>query len=135
MTDLPGHISRELHAIGVTDNLNVVVERAKLLIVVDEQETTTAAVSIQATGFDELKTQMQRLTEQVAALTTKQKPSEGAQRCYYCKPSGHTQRYCPVRIANQRCLICETPGHLARDCWQGNDQGMPVWGNRHPPRS
>jgi len=134
LAGLPGPISRQLRAVGVADNLDVVVERAKLLMAVDEQEKTTAAVSTRATEFDELKTQMQQLTEQVAALTTKQKPSEGAQRCYYCKQPGHTQRYCPVRRANQRCFTCGRPGHLARDCWQGNDQGMPVWGNRHPPR-
>ena len=53
LAGLPGHISSlQLHAISVADNLNVVVEQAKLLMAVDKQETTTAAVSIQATGFD-----------------------------------------------------------------------------------
>ena len=70
LAGLPGHISRQLHAIGVADNLNVVVERAKLLIAVDKQETTTA-VSIQATEFGKLKTQ---LTEQVAALQQYRSP-------------------------------------------------------------
>jgi len=132
LAGLPGSISRQLRATGVGDDLNVVVERAKLLMAVNEQERTTAAVSTHTTEFDELKTQMQQLSEQVAALTTRPK-NETTQHCYYCKQPGHTQRYCPVRRANQRCFTCGRPGHLARDCWQGNDQGMPVWGSRRPP--
>ena len=40
----------------------------ELLLVVEKNK---AALSIWATEFDELNTQMQQLTEQVAALTTK----------------------------------------------------------------
>ena len=39
---------------------------SKLLIVVDEQEKTTAAISTRRTELDQLKTQMKQLTEQVA---------------------------------------------------------------------
>ena len=79
----------------------------ELLLVVEKNK---AALSIWATEFDELNTQMQQLTEQVAALTTKQKPSEGTQRCYYCKQPGYTQHYCPVLRVNQRCFTCRTFG-------------------------
>ena len=134
LAGLPGPISRQLRAVGVADDLDAVVERAKLLMAVNEQEISTAAVSTRATEFDELRSQMQQLTEQVAALTTISK-SGSTQHCYYCKQPGHTQCYCPVRRANQRCYTCGRPGHLARDCWQGNDQGMSVWGSRRPPRT
>ena len=129
---LPGPNGRQLRAVGVADDLNTVVKRAKLLMAINEQEKTTAALSTWATEFDELRSQMQQLTEQVAALTTKSK-SGSTQHCYYCKQPGHIQRYCPVGRANRRCYTCGRPGHLARDCWQGNDQGISVWGSRCLP--
>ena len=100
----------------------------------EEKSTAAAAVSTRATEFDKLRSQMQQLTEQVAALTTKSK-SGNIQHCYHCKQARAHQHYCPVRRANQRCYTCNRPGHLARDCWQGNNQGMSVWGSRHPPRT
>ena len=100
----------------------------------EEEKSTAAAVSTRATEFDKLRSQMQQLTEQVAALTTKSK-SGNIQHCYHCKQPGHTQCYCPVRRANQRCYTCGRPGHLARDSWQGNNQGMSVWGSRCLPRT
>jgi len=58
LVGLTGPISRQLRAIGVADNLDVVVEQATLLMAVDEQEKTAVAVSTWATEFDELKTQI-----------------------------------------------------------------------------
>ena len=106
---LPGPISRQLRTISVADDLNATM----LSMAVNEH----TAVSTQTTEFNELRTQTQQLTEQVAALTTKSK-SESSQYCYYCNQPGNTlsQCYCPVRIA------CFT-----------NNQGVFVWGNRCPP--
>ena len=81
--------------------------RASLMIVI----ITPSQVAI-----DDLKTQITELTEQVAALTARQK-NGGPKRCCYCNKLGHTQRSCPERFTSQRCYICNRPGHLARQCW------------------
>ena len=131
LSGLPGPVSRQLRATGDTKELEAVVQRAKVLMAVSDQQQT-AAMTTTPSEVDQLKTQVTLLTEQVAALTTRQK-NEGPRRCFYCNRLGHTQRSCPTRFTSQRCYICNRPGHFARDCWQGNAKGMSTRGSRHPP--
>ena len=35
-------------------------------------------------------------------------------RCYHCKCSGHSQKYCPLRI----CKQCKQYGHSELACWR-----------------
>lgn len=100
-------------------------------MVVDGGDGKIAAVQSEDTEVSKLKTQIEELTVQVAALTTQRvkKPMQ----CFYCKQAGHIQRYCPNRVRERRCLVCGRLGHIARNCWQpGNEKGMPPRGNGHP---
>ena len=108
MTGLPGSISRQLRASGDTKDLDTVVQRAKVLMTVSEHEQVAAltTMSTMPSEVEQLKTQITQLTEQVAALTTRQK-SVKPKRCFYCNQVGHTQCSCPTRFASQKCYICD----------------------------
>ena len=133
LSGLPTPISRQLCVTGDRKELDAVVQRAKVLMTVSEQEQAAAMHTVQQSPreVDDLKMQITELTEQVAALTAQQK-SAGHKCCFYCNKLGHTQRNYPGRPTSQRCYICNRPGHLARQCWQGNGRGMFARGNRHP---
>ena len=80
MSGLPGPVSRQLRATGDTKELEAVVQRAKVLMAVSDQQQT-AAITTTPSEVDQLKTQVTLLTEQVAALTTRQK-NEGPRCCF-----------------------------------------------------
>ena len=105
------------------------MERAKLLMTLEEEPDKTAAV--QSSEVAALKDQISVLTEQVAALTTKRNRQPGNMVCYRCRQPGHVQRYCP---AARRCYICGQPGHLAKECYSGNDSGVPQRGRGYPKK-
>ena len=93
LAGLPASVSQQLRATGNTQVLDQVVERAKLLMVVQEQ---TAAITSEETEVSKLWAQVSQLTEQVAALNVQRKDGD-TRRCFYCNQSGHTQRNCPNR--------------------------------------
>ena len=72
LSGLPGPVSRQLHATGDTKELEAVVQRAKVLMAVSDQQQTVAMITMPS-EVNQLKTQVTLLTEQVAALTTRQK--------------------------------------------------------------
>lgn len=126
---LPSSLSTQLRAADQIDDLKTAMERAKLLMTLKEEPSKTAA--IQTTEVTTLKDQISMLTEQVAALTTKQNRQPGNVVCYRCRQPGHVQRYCP---AVRKRYVYGQPGHLAKDCYSGNDTGLPQRG-RNTPRS
>ena len=113
---IPGKISRQLRAAGEIDNIAKVLERAKLLMTLEGEEKV-AVVSPQATSLEvqELKDQMARLTEQVAALAT-QKDSGGPSHSRFTTPRG-----CQV------CYFCQQPGHLKRNCPHRRPPPICMW--------
>lgn len=151
LTGLPSAISRQLRASGEATKLDKVVERARLLMTIDSQEslqgvaaTGTSTVPDHQNDVSRLMEQMETLTQQVAALTVR-KPSnpkyrQGQLRCFNCQGLGHLQRNCPSPPFQGRqarfsrgCFKCGQPGHIQRDCLQqGNEKGVSGLGPRHP---
>ena len=122
LAGLPASLSRQLQAGGNTTDLDELVQRAKILMVVDSDERLTAAVHLDTSEVLELKSQIQELTAQVAVLKVAQKSDRNLPQCYYCKQWGHVQRYCPNRSREHRCYICGRPGHIAAYCWQSGNE-------------
>ena len=95
---LPIGISLQLRATGETTKLDAVVNRARLLMTLEEQEHNhTVAISNEPrqNEVQELREEVAKLTEQVIALTTAD--SRRTQQCFSCNRQGHTQRECPDR--------------------------------------
>ena len=65
VSGLPAHIAKQLHATGEVSDLDRVLERAKLLMTIEEPQKTAA---VQTSEVQELREQVSTLTEQVAAL-------------------------------------------------------------------
>lgn len=135
LAGLPITVSRQLRAIGETTDLDKVMERARLLMTMDQHEQT-ASISEKETEVQQLQKQIAELTGQVAALTTQKQVS----RCFNCNEGGHVQWECPYRRrtrgGGRRCYNCGKLGHMERQCRQpppqGNDNGAHVTAARRP---
>jgi len=85
LVGLPTSLSRQLRAGGNMQDLDELVQRAKILMVVDSGEWQTVAVYSGTSEVSELKPQIQELTAQVAALKVAQQSDRNPPQCYYCK--------------------------------------------------
>eukprot|EP00731_Ephydatia_muelleri_P024924 Em0017g7a len=84
MAGLPTSITKQLRASGEIKNFNDTVQRARLLLSIEEQHSVVA-VGSSGQGVQELEqrlgAQIEALSEQVAALA---RPT-GVKKCFYCK--------------------------------------------------
>ena len=95
LTGLPTHVSKQLWAAGEIDDLDKLLERAKLLLTIEEQRKTAAAVEARIPAeVVVLLEQISALMEQVAALVKRCTATRPAMPClcYCCHQSGHLQR-------------------------------------------
>ena len=104
---VPAAVSKQIRATGETAQLGKVVERARLLMTMENREQA-AAIAAADSEVQHLREQVKELTEQVAALTTRN--SKPVSQCYNCTEEGHVQRECPDRRRGQgdyrRCYNC-----------------------------
>ena len=106
LTGLPIDISRQLRATGEAKELTKVVERARLLMKIDNQSSSQSVAACTSKPETETKDEMSRLQHQVEALTqqvtalatqksTNLRNRPGLMRCFNCNGLGHLQRNCP----------------------------------------
>ena len=134
VTGLPSRVSKQLRAVGEINDLDKVLERAKLLLTMDEQEQTAAIKTTERPlEMEVLQQQVSVLSEQVAALTSRlpRGRSTALRRCYNCRQPGHLQRNCPEQ---RRCYSCGRQGHTTRECRAGNERGAFHMGQGRPGR-
>ena len=132
ITGLPAHVSKQLRATGEVSDLDKVLERAKLLLTIEEQEKSAAIEAKDGPSeVEALKEQITALTEQVAALVTRRSATRPnrTQLCFRCHQPGHLQRQCPM---SRGCFVCGQPGHIAKDCQSGNGRGAFRQGQGRP---
>ena len=138
LTGIPVEVSKQLPAAGEIDDLDRLMQRAKLLMTLDYSEKTAAAVEKQQMdAVEALKEQVIALTEQVAALTTQQNPRQSPRQpaslqCFHCNQLGHVQRNCPNKF--RQCYSCGRNGHIASECRSGNGSRAPRSGLGRPQR-
>ena len=145
LAGVPEAVSRQLRATGETTNLDTTVERARLLMTIDNQGHSAAVAEkpVHTSEVEVLREQVAALTEQVVTLSTASRRTANSyqqrpRRCFGCNRTGHISRDCPYRrgqgFETRCCFVCNQPGHISRDCRQrqGNDRGAPVQGNRRP---
>ena len=84
LNSLPVPVSRQLQAVGNTTNLEQLIKRTKVPMIVDHNSREIAAVHMETYKLPKLKIQIQELTAQVAALTT-QKSTKKPMQCFCCK--------------------------------------------------
>ena len=114
---LPATINRQLRATGDMTNLQSTLERAKLLLSLEEEQKVAAVTPQMGSSchnVERLVEQVAALTEQVAALSARSRDRD--------------QR--PVR-----CYNCGRLGHMRRNCQQQqqeNYNGTPAKGNSRP---
>ena len=121
LAGLPNAVSRQLCATGDAKDLTSTLERAKLLMSLEEEQPVASVSQSQRDCIvAELQGQVAALTEQVAAL--KHQNTVGSRhsvehtrsvQCFKCGKFGHIRRYCRSRFN------------------QGNFNGMTAGGNSH----
>ena len=108
LTGLPQEVSKQLRATGATDTLKTALERAKILMTVEQHTPVNPVATAQpkpTTEFHQLQQQITELTAQVAALTTRQASprtppafrENRPTRCFICNRVGHLQYNCPTQ--------------------------------------
>ena len=133
LVGLPTAVSKQLRANGDVNDLEKTIERARLLLSLEEERPTAVATVSTALSEVELKLrkQVDELAEQVAALRG-EKSLPRSVTCYHCNQQGHVKRNCPALknrpLQSRKCFICGRAGHIAKNCLQENFSGVSAQG-------
>ena len=142
LAGLPRNISRQLRAAGQTEDLQKMIERARLLIGIEKEPVASITEKDTTSSTDpvvtDLKEQVAALSKQVESLSSQQQGPQrqtrsfgrNTVRCYRCGGFGHMSYQCRAR--SPYCFNCGRSGHFTRDCRQrkqGNGQGVAGWGS------
>ena len=129
---LPLKVSRELRAAGETKELGVTLQRARLLLSLEDQHQLTESGPLGSSTKQPnereqaMAASIDRLTQQVAALSEQVETSRrrGGNNS---RQAGRVERNTAII-----CFICGRRGHIARYCRQENSNGAPARGSMHP---
>ena len=129
---LPLRVSRELRAAGETKELGVTLQRARLLLSLEDQHKLTESGPLGSSTKQPnereqaMAASIDRLTQQVAALSEQVETSRrrGGNNS---RQAGRVERNTAII-----CFNCGRRGHIARYCRQENSNGAPARGSTHP---
>ena len=129
---LPLRVSRELRAAGETKELGVTLQRARLLLSLEDQHQLTESGPLGSSTKQPnereqaMAASIDRLTQQVAALSEQVETSR--------RRGGNNSRQAGRVESNTAiiCFNCGRRGHIARYCRQENSNGAPARGSTHP---
>ena len=105
LSGLPASVSRQLRASGEANNLVKAIERARLLMSIDNETLPVAAVAPEP-DLQLQQEKIERPTEQVAALSTQvANEQRKPKHCYNCGRTGHIQHECFYLDQHQYMLM------------------------------
>ena len=135
LTGILVEVSKQLRAVGEIDDLDRLIQRAKLLMTLDCSEKTTAVGKQQIDAVETLKEQVAALTEQVAALSTQRvaRRQPSSLLCFRCNQPGHVQCNCINK--SRQCFMCGRIGHIASECRSVTGAGCLDWAGGAPKGS
>ena len=127
-------VSEQLRAAEEIEDLDRLMQRAKLLMTLDYRKKTTVVEKQQMDTMEALKEWVTALTEQVAALTTTTQRSHQSASllCFQCNQPRHMQQNCLNK--SRCCYVYRRNGHIASECRLENKDGAPQLGMGCPQR-
>ena len=106
LTGIPVEVSKQLRAVGEIEDLDRIIQRAKLLMTLEYSENTAAIgkqpSKQQTDAIEALKEQVATLTEQVAAMTIQ---PTARQPVSYASGAANLDTYNVIALTNQNDVI------------------------------
>ena len=121
LTGIPVEVSKQLQAVGEIEDLDRIMQQAKLLMTLEYSKNTAAIGKQQTDAIETLKEQVATLTEQVAATTTQPTASQPVS---YASGAANLDTYKVIALTNQNDVIRAEETDIASECRLGNRSGV-----------